>query len=94
MPDTSLTPSDLLTFKKELLSDITLLFEKYLNMPKNEMIRSSTVKQMLNISDSKLERLRNSGLLPSVKILGSLYFKKADVEKLFSKPNSSILECH
>jgi hypothetical protein len=86
MPETTLNPFDLSAFKTELLNDMAALFEKYLNAPKNEMIRSNTVKQMLGCSDSKLETLRKSGKLGYTKILGTIYYNKAEVERLFLNP--------
>ena len=71
MPEATLNPIELRTFKTELLKDMTALFEKYLNVPKNEMLRSNSVKQMLNCSDSELENLRKTGKLPFTKMLGT-----------------------
>jgi hypothetical protein len=85
MIQTTITQTDLADFKVELLKEITTLLTKQQHKPSNEMLRSSTVKQMLGCSDSTLEQLRKSNKLPYVNIGGMLFFKKVDVEQLFNQ---------
>lgn len=45
-------------------------------------LRSADVKQLLNISDSSLQRLRISKALPASKVNGTWFYKHEDVIKM------------
>jgi hypothetical protein len=68
-----ITPQDLQTFKKELLSDLLQLLHENQAMPEKKWLRSAEVRQMLGISHSTLQTLRINGSLPHTKI-GGIYF--------------------
>lgn len=53
----------------------------FLTSQKSEQkyLRSADVRQMLNISDSTLQRLRINNTIPSVKINGTWFYKYEDV---------------
>lgn len=46
------------------------------------LLRSSDVRRQLNISDSTLQRMRISGVLPAKKINGTWFYKLEDIQKL------------
>ncbi len=80
-----ITTEQLQQFKADLIYAIHDLLKQYLDKPKLDMIRSKTAKEILGCSDSKLENMMRRGLLCPVKIMGSLYFKRSDLDKLFTE---------
>lgn len=50
-----------------------------------ELLRTSEVKKILKLKDSSLATLRLNGTLPFVKIGGTIYFKKEDIQKLIDE---------
>lgn len=91
MVNKNVTLDDLQKMKNEIVEEIVMEISKQLQtinaIPQNPMLRSSEVKRLLQCSTSKLETLTRSGALPYTKVLGTLYFKKEDVEKLFISQN-------
>ena len=83
----TITSEQLQQFKIDLINSFRDLLQQYLDKPMHDMVRSKTVKEILRCSDSKLETLMRTGLLPYTKILGSLYFKRRDLEILFTQQN-------
>lgn len=80
-------------FKTDLVNAMRDTLQQYLGKPKLDMVRSKTAMEILNCSQSKLESLQRKGFLQPIKILGSLYFKRSDLESLFTqqiKDNNAI----
>jgi hypothetical protein len=77
------TKEDLLRVKQEIIEEIKELLKGETNDP--AFIKSKDVKKILGCSDSKLESLRKNGKLQTVKLQGTLYFKREDVDKLFEE---------
>ena len=78
-----ITKEDLQQFKIELLESI----ENLLQGKKTEeklWLRTSEVKELLNISSGTLQNLRINGTLPYSKIGGALFYNKKDIEKLLT----------
>ncbi|SHK50629.1 helix-turn-helix domain-containing protein [Epilithonimonas mollis] len=76
-----ITKEDLQEFKNELLKDIKNLF----NIKTSEQklwLRSSEVKELLNISSGTLQNLRNEGTITYTRIGGTLYYNYKDIEKM------------
>lgn len=82
------TLADLQQIKNQIVSEMGKEISNQLadlNLkPQNPMLRSSEVRKILNCFLSKLETLMRAGTLPYVKVLGTNYFNRMDVEKLFS----------
>jgi hypothetical protein len=86
-----ITKEDLRQFRLLLLNDIENLITskkqgyttKITEDP--EWIRSKSIRQILNISPATLQNLRISGKIEFRKVLGSYYYKKQDLLKLFNK---------
>lgn len=86
-----ITKEDLRQFRLLLLNDIENLIAskkqayttKITEDP--EWIRSKSIRQILNISPATLQNLRISGKIEFRKVLGSYYYKKQDLLKLFNK---------
>lgn len=81
-----ITKSDLLDFKKEIISELNnLLTDKPQN---NKWLKSADVRKMLNISPGTLQNLRVSRVLPFTKIGGTVFYDYNDVMKVMQKNKS------
>ena len=77
-----ITKSDLLDFKKEIISELNnLLTDKPQN---NKWLKSADVRKMLNISPGTLQNLRVNGVLPYTKIGGTVFYDQDDVLKVLN----------
>lgn len=76
-----LTKEDLQDFKKELLQDITSLFENK-SPAQKQWLRTSEVKKLLNVSAGTLQNYRINGTLSYKKLGGSLYYSLDEIQKL------------
>jgi len=76
-----ITKEDLQEFKDELLKDIKNLFNVKISEQKL-WLRSSEVKELLNISSGTLQNLRNEGTITYTRIGGTLYYNYKDIEKM------------
>ncbi len=85
-----ITPEDLQSFKRDLLSDISELLKETViersreAKPKEEKawIKSHQVQRMLGISPGTLQNLRINGTIPYSKVGGVLFYNKKDIEKI------------
>lgn len=74
---------DLRQFKTELLQEMKgIIGEGRENGQNVEWLRSAQVRKMLNISAGTLQNLRINGTLPFRKVGGTVYYSKAQIEKL------------
>ena len=80
----SITKEDLQQFKIELLEGIKELLLVRTTQQKL-WLRTSEVKELLNISSGTLQNLRINGTLSYTKIGGLLYYNYKDIEKLLMK---------
>ncbi|MEG0851459.1 MAG: helix-turn-helix domain-containing protein [Flavobacterium sp.] len=86
-----ITKEDLRQFRLLLLNDIENLIankkKEYTAQitEDTEWLRSKSIRQILNISPATLQNLRISGKIEFRKVLGSYYYKKEDLLKLFNK---------
>lgn len=81
-----ITNQDLQSFKEELMFDFDQLLEKKFNtIPSSqfEWLRSKAIRKMMDISPGTLQNLRVSGNIRFKKIMGSYYYNKLDLLKLF-----------
>ncbi|MCT4223138.1 helix-turn-helix domain-containing protein [Elizabethkingia anophelis] len=86
--ENSLTKEDLRQFSIKILNDITTLIDKQTKLTANnevqiEWLRSKSVKKLLDISYGTLQNLRITGKIRHKKIMGSYYYNKSDLLKLF-----------
>ncbi|SKB72939.1 Helix-turn-helix domain-containing protein [Soonwooa buanensis] len=79
-----ITKEDLQEFKTELLEDIRNLFQ-FRSTEQKLWLKSSEVKELLNISAGTLQTLRINGTLTYSKVGGTLYYNYKDIEKLLNK---------
>jgi len=64
-------------FKAELLEEIKAIFDA--NVKKAKWIRSSDVREMLNISDGTLQSLRVKGIIPAYKLDTTWFYKYEEI---------------
>jgi hypothetical protein len=83
-----ITTEDLLKFKAELIKEIKLLIKPDDSMQK-KWLRSSEVRQLLNISPGTLQNLRIRGILRYDKIGGIFYYAHADIVQLLGEIGKS-----
>ncbi|PUB26333.1 hypothetical protein C8J95_11116 [Elizabethkingia sp. YR214] len=84
-----LSKQDLEIFRIRILADIERLLESNLNQSKGELdwLRSKAIRKMMDISPATLQNLRITGKIRHKKILGSYYYNKTDLQKLFEDEN-------
>jgi len=79
-----ITKEDLQEFKIELLQDIKDLF--HIKTTEQKLwLRSSEVRELLQISAGTLQTLRANGTLSCTRVGGTLYYNYKDIEKLFKE---------
>lgn len=81
MPRELITLADLQLFKVELLDELENRFAQKIH-PQREIMRSSEVRELLNISAGTLQNLRITGKLKYTKINGLMFYHRTDVLKL------------
>ncbi|MFD2966296.1 helix-turn-helix domain-containing protein [Sphingobacterium bambusae] len=84
-----ITKDDLLEFRRLLLLDLREVLKESENVNagllEQEWLRSKDVRKFLNISAATIQNLRVTGKLRSQKVLGSYYYNKNDLLKLFTE---------
>lgn len=83
-----ITNDDLEKFRVSLIEDIRKILQTYHsenteNNENTEWLRSKMIRKILNISPGTLQNLRTSGKIRYRKVLGSYYYSKSDLLKLF-----------
>ena len=82
------TKEDLRHFRMLLLSDIGKLLEEKAGVGEGsqkdmEWLRSKGIRRIMDISPGTLQNLRITGKVRFKKVMGSYYYNRADVSKLF-----------
>jgi len=80
-----ITVKDLKDFKIELLTEIKDILKLEQHDSPKPWLKGAEVKKLLNLSESKLQKLRIQGKLRSSKIGGAHYYRYADIEKMFNE---------
>jgi hypothetical protein len=83
-----ITLEDLLKFKAELIQEIKLVLKPE-ELTAKKWLRSSEVRQLLNISSGTLQNLRIKGILRYEKIGGIFYYAHADIVQLLGEIGNS-----
>jgi hypothetical protein len=83
-----ITPEDLSKFKAELIQEIRLIIKPD-ELTAKKWLRSSEVRQLLNISSGTLQNLRIKGILRYEKIGGIFYYAHADIVQLLGEIGNS-----
>lgn len=75
---------DLLDFKQQLIVDIKKLLKEHSGQPGHQWLKAFEIKKMLRLSESKLQYLRDKGLIPFKKLGGITYYISEEIEKLMA----------
>lgn len=75
------TSEDLQTFKVDLLSEIKKLLENKGVAKQKKWLKSTEVRELLDISAGTLQNMRIKGILPYTKMGGVFYYDNDDILK-------------
>ncbi|MGJ1323949.1 hypothetical protein D3C87_1514810 [compost metagenome] len=80
---------DLEQFRIRMLSDIQQMLVGSLVPPTEEFdwLRSKAIRKMMDISPATLQNLRITGKIRHKKVMGSYYYNRSDLQKLFQDEN-------
>jgi len=93
MPANIITTDDLREFKIELIQEIKLLLSKpnFALSPDNKrFLKSSEVQELLNLSPTSLQNLRNARVLPYSKLNGTFFYDWNDIIELIATNKKEI----
>lgn len=79
MATTVLTTEDLQEFKMELLQEFKDLLKSQTTIQPKKWLRSTEVREMLDISPGTLQNLRINGTLPYTKVGGVIYYEYSEI---------------
>ena len=77
-----ITTEDLEVFKNDLLKEFKTILENQTTVKLQKWLRSTEVRQLLNLSNGTLQNLRINGTLSYTKVGGIMYYSYTDIEKL------------
>jgi Helix-turn-helix domain len=80
-----ITVKDLKEFRIELLTELKDLLKLGQQDSPKAWLKGAEIKKLLNLSESKLQKLRIQGTLRSSKIGGAHYYRYSDIEKMFNE---------
>lgn len=81
------TKEDLQQFGLKMMNDFRIAMQELLPVTSGtqpEWLKSKVVRKLLDISPASLQSLRITGSIKFKKVLGSYYYKRTDIEKLFT----------
>ena len=81
-----ITKEDLWQFAAEIIMEVKKITQPSPNQTdgiNNEWLKSKVVRKMLDISPGTLQNIRITGKIRYKKVLGSYYYSKSDILKLF-----------
>ena len=89
MMNDSVTKDDLRQFGLLLLNDIRKIIDESQTSEKEsldpEWLKSRVVRKLMDMSAGSLQNLRVTGKIRFKKVLGSYYYNKTDLRKLFDE---------
>jgi hypothetical protein len=89
MMNDTVTKDDLRQFGLLLINDIRNIIEKAETSEKDtidpEWLKSRVVRKLMDMSPGSLQNLRVTGKVRFKKVLGSYYYNKTNLRKLFSE---------
>jgi hypothetical protein len=77
--DLLLTKGDLEDFKIIVLQEIRNLLKELNSSSSQQWVKSKDVRKMLGISSGTLQNLRTNGMLPYIKLGGTILYKYEDI---------------
>ena len=88
MPAQILTTDDLREFKVELIEEFRQIIssiQERNSKPLKKHLKSSEVREMLDLSPNSLRNLRVSRVLPFTKINGTIYYDRSDIDQMIAR---------
>ena len=79
-----ITTEDLEVFKIDLLKEFKTILENQTTVKPQKWLRSTEVRQLLNISNGTLQNLRINGTLSYTKVGGIIFYSSEDINKLLA----------
>ncbi len=91
-----ITKEDLRQFRMVLLHDFEEILDKKLSTRSDskpdeksqDWLRSKAIRNILNISPATLQNLRISGKIRFRKVMGTYYYSRTDLNKLFKNDDN------
>lgn len=80
--DQLLTVQDLIEFKEQLILDIKKLLKENSGQPAHKWLKAFEVKKLLRVSESKLQYLRDKGVIPFKKLGGVTYYDYDEIQEI------------
>ena len=80
--DQLITNGDLEDFKIDLLDNFVKILHEHSHIHAKEWLKSSEVRELLDISPGTLQNLRVNGTLPYTKIGGVIYYQLKDIDQM------------
>ena len=80
--DQLLTVQDLVDFKEQLIIDIKNLLKEQTGEPSHQWLKACEIRKMLRLSESKLQYLRDKGVIPFKKLGGVTYYDKNEIQEM------------
>ena len=82
MPATVVTTDDLRELKTELLDQIKKMLQEQLGQPVKKWLKSTDVRDLLGISASTLQCIRDSNQLPFTRVGGVIFYDYDDIQEM------------
>ncbi len=70
------------SFKNEIIREISKLLKGNTSAEMKTWLRTRDVCELLNLSTSSLQNLRNAGKIPYKKLNGTLLYRREDIEAM------------
>jgi hypothetical protein len=84
MATDAITPSDLQSFREDLLRELLHILEQWQGTPARKWLKTHEVLRLLRVAPSTLQTMRNRGILPYTKIGNVIYYDVTDVQRLLN----------
>ena len=88
MPAQILTTDDLREFKVELIEEFRQIIssiQESNSKPLKKLLKSSEVREMLDLSPNSLRNLRVSRVISFTKINGTIYYDRSDIDQMIAR---------
>lgn len=82
--DQLITVQDLVDFKQQLIGDIKKLLREQGGQSGQQWLKAFEIKKMLRLSESKLQKLRDKGIIPFKKLGGVTYYNVEEIQSLMN----------
>lgn len=82
-----ITKDDLKTLKQEIVTELKSILGD--QQEQKKWLKSSDVREMLNISPGTLQNLRVNGTLPYTRMGKTIYYEYADVNQILTQNKSA-----